>query len=266
MHRRAGWLFGRIARSHATHVAAACLLVERNRRSALAESSTPGAERVANLAAPRLRRTSSLAPQVLIADRRIEDDYILGPPLGSGTYAVVRQGTNRRTGKLVAVKQVPKTKQHTASILHEVSVLQRVSMHTCISELEGCYEGGLLYIGMEYVKMGELFDHLCKHGAYSERDAARLLQASGVPVYAHVHCMRTCMRTLHTALHACRNTELRRAHAARAPPQEIGGAVALLHAQGLCHADIKPENCCSRRALQGGRPGNPALTLTRTLT
>ena len=31
-------------------------------------------------------------------------------------------------------------------------------------------------------------------------------------------------------------------HAARAPPQEIGGAVALLHAQGLCHADIKPEN------------------------
>ena len=111
MHRRAGWLFGRIARSHATHVAAACLLVERNRRSALAESSTLGAERVANLAAPRLRRTSSLAPQVLIADRSIEDDYILGPPLGSGTYAVVRQGTNRRTGKLVAVKQVPKTKQ-----------------------------------------------------------------------------------------------------------------------------------------------------------
>ena len=138
MHRRAGWLLGRIARSHATHVAAACLLVERNRRSALAESTTPGAERVANLAAPRLRRTSSLAPQVLIADRSVEDDYILGPPLGSGTYAVVRQGTNRRTGKLVAVKQVPKTKQHTASILHEVSVLQRVSMHTCISELEGC--------------------------------------------------------------------------------------------------------------------------------
>ena len=213
MHRRAGWLLGRIARSHATHVAAACLLVERNRRSALAESSTPGAERVANLAAPRLRRTSSLAPQVLIADRRIEDDYILGPPLGSGTYAVVRQGTNRRTGKLVAVKQVPKTKQHTASILHEVSVLQRVSMHTCISELEGCYEGeDSFYIVMEYVGGGELFDHLCKHGAYSERDAARLLQASGVPVYAHVHCMCTCMRTLHTALHACRNHGLRSAH------------------------------------------------------
>ena len=253
MHRRAGWLFGRIARSHATHVAAACLLVERNRRSALAESSTLGAERVANLAAPRLRRTSSLAPQVLIADRSIEDDYILGPPLGSGTYAVVRQGTNRRTGKLVAVKQVPKTKQHTASILHEVSVLQRVSMHTCISELEGCYESeDSFYIVMEYVGGGELFDHLCKHGAYSERDAARLLQASGVPVYtvhiSHAHYMCTCVRTLYTALHACRMGYVARIsavpcmHAARAPPQEIGGAVALLHAQGLCHSDIKPEN------------------------
>ena len=210
MHRRAGWLLGRIARSHATHVAAACLLVERNRRSSLAESSTLGAERVANLAAPRLRRTSSLAPQVLIADRRIEDDYILGPPLGSGTYAVVRQGTNRRTGKLVAVKQVPKTKQHTASILHEVSVLQRVSMHTCISELEGCYEGeDSFYIVMEYVGGGELFDHLCKHGAYSERDAARLLQASGVTVY-----LRTCTAC---AL-ACAHFTRRCMHAARSPP------------------------------------------------
>ena len=138
--RRAGWLLGRIARSHATHVAAACLLVEQNRRSVLAESSATGADRVASSAAPRLRRTQSLAPQVLVVDRCVEDDYIIGPPLGSGTYAVVRQGTNRRTGKLVAVKQVPKIKQHTASILHEVSVLQRVSMHTCISELEGCYE------------------------------------------------------------------------------------------------------------------------------
>ena len=156
---RACWLLGRIARSHATHVAAACLLVERTRRSVLAESSTTGADRVASSAAPRLRRQQSLAPQVLVADRSVEDDYVIGPPLGSGTYAVVRQGTNRRTGKLVAIKQVPKIKQHTASILHEVSVLQRVSMHTCISELEGCYESeDSYYIVMEYVGGGELFD------------------------------------------------------------------------------------------------------------
>jgi len=196
--RRAGWLLGRIARSHATHVAAACLLVERNRRSVLAESSTTGSDRVASSAAPRLRRTQSLAPQVLVVDRCVEDDYIIGPPLGSGTYAVVRQGTNRRTGKLVAVKQVPKIKQHTASILHEVSVLQRVSMHTCISELEGCYESeDSFYIVMEYVGGGELFDHLCQHGAYSERDAARLLQASDLTACAralHVHFIRAaCM-------------------------------------------------------------------------
>ena len=135
---------------------------------------------------------------MLVADRSVEDDYIIGPPLGSGTYAVVRQGTNRRTGKLVAVKQVPKIKQHTASILHEVSVLQRVSMHTCISELEGCYESeDSFYIVMEYVGGGELFDHLCQHGAYSERDAARLLQASDLTACAralHVHFIRAaCM-------------------------------------------------------------------------
>ena len=42
--------------------------------------------------------------------------------------------------------------------------------------------------------------------------------------------------------YAARIRAVRCMHAARAPPQEIGGAVALLHAQGLCHADIKPEN------------------------
>ena len=52
---------------------------------------------------------------------------------------------------------------------------------------------------MEYVDGGELFDHLATAGAYSEKDAAALLQ-------------------------------------------QLAGAVALLHAQKLCHADIKPEN------------------------
>ena len=51
----------------------------------------------------------------------------------------------------------------------------------------------------ELVEGGELFDHLAEIGAYSEKQAAALLQ-------------------------------------------ELGGAVALMHAQGLCHADIKPEN------------------------
>ena len=34
--------------------------------------------------------------------------------------------------------------------------------------------------------------------------------------------------------------------------RDIGGALALLHAQGMCHSDIKPRTCCSPRTARGG--------------
>ncbi len=135
-----------------------------------------------------------------ISPGSIHDDYELGPELGSGAFAVVREGRCRKTGKKVAIKVVPLTKQTRESLRHEVAILQRVSMHKRIARLEAFYETPThAQIVMEYVSGGELFDHLVEHGAYSEREAALLLQ-------------------------------------------DVCGAVALLHAQGVCHADIKPEN------------------------
>ena len=120
--------------------------------------------------------------------------------LGNGHFASVHRGRCRRTGKEVAIKIVPKSKQTAASIRHEAAVLKRVSMHKRIASLEALYETpDCFYIVMEYVGGGELFDHLCDHGAMTEREAATLVS-------------------------------------------ELAGAIAILHAQGMCHADIKPEN------------------------
>ena len=131
---------------------------------------------------------------------RLEDDYELGPVLGSGHFATVRRGQCIDTGKEVAIKVVPKSRQTAASIRHEAAVLKRVSMHKRIASLEALYEtDDHFYIVMEYVAGGELFDHLCDHGAMTEREAATLVS-------------------------------------------ELAGAIAILHAQGVCHADIKPEN------------------------
>ena len=90
--------------------------------------------------------------------------------------------------------------QTAESIRHECTVLQRVSIHKRVASLEALYETDEhFYIVMEYVSGGELFDHLCEHGAYSEREAATLIS-------------------------------------------ELAGAIAICHAQGVAHADIKPEN------------------------
>ena len=130
----------------------------------------------------------------------MEDDYVLGALLGSGTFASVRRGLNKRTGQEVAIKTIPKTRQSAASIRHEISTLQRVSMHKNIAKLEAAYETeDCFYIVMELVSGGELFDHLVENGAFSEHEAGGLVR-------------------------------------------KLAEAIALLHAQGLCHADIKPEN------------------------
>ena len=134
--------------------------------------------------------------------RRVDDDYQMLDLLGEGAFAVVRSGQCRRTGKKVAIKVIPTTRQSAAAVRAEVSVLKQVSLHTCIAKFMDVYEHadeGKFYIVMEFVDGGDLLDKVCADGPWSEASAARLLS-------------------------------------------ELGGAIALLHAQGLCHADVKPEN------------------------
>lgn len=87
--------------------------------------------------------------------RRIEEDYELGGELGYGSFAVVRKGRCKRTGKAVAIKVVPKSRQSEEEIRNECSMLQRVSLHKCIASLEGLYETEeCFYIVMEFVSGG----------------------------------------------------------------------------------------------------------------
>ena len=86
------------------------------------------------------------------ASLKIEADYELGEDLGSGSFAVVRKGRCRKTGKTVAIKVVPKDRMSEDSIRNECAVLQRVSLHNCIASLEAFYEeSDSFFIVMEFV-------------------------------------------------------------------------------------------------------------------
>lgn len=143
------------------------------------------------------------APQLQTFHTRVSDinkDYEFGPQLGSGAYGNVYRGRCKATGKVVAIKALPKRKENEAMVRAEVAALRRGALHRSISEIYDFYEAPtVFYIVMEFVDGGELLDHLVDVGPLSERKAARLVQ-------------------------------------------EVGCALALLHAQGLCHSDIKPEN------------------------
>lgn len=114
--------------------------------------------------------------------------YILGKTLGSGSTGIVKLGTHCETGKRVAIKIVPKEPNnqdknkpqsdvaHNKKLEREITIMQLIK-HPNVMELYDVYETKKeLYLVLEHVEGGELFDYLVKKGRLSEFEALRFFQ------------------------------------------------------------------------------------------
>ena len=89
----------------------------------------------------------------------INMDYEFGPQLGSGAYGHVFRGRCKATGKVVAIKALPKRKESEAMVRAEVAALRSSALHRSIAEIYDFYEAPtVFYIVMEFVDGGELLD------------------------------------------------------------------------------------------------------------
>lgn len=138
----------------------------------------------------------------------------LGRTLGRGSTGRVRLAKNVRTGKLAAVKIVPKLnfkklenpkyKNHDATRLpygieREIIIMKLIS-HPNIMGLYDVWENkNDLYLILEYIEGGELFDYLIKRG--------RLLEVEAINYF-----------------------------------RQIIHGIGYLHQFNICHRDLKPEN------------------------
>ncbi|KAJ8002640.1 hypothetical protein DPEC_G00160990 [Dallia pectoralis] len=98
--------------------------------------------------------------------------------LGTGAFSEVVLAKEKATGKMVAVKCIPKKalKGKETSIENEIAVLRRIK-HENIVALEDIYESpNHLYLIMQLVSGGELFDRIVEKGFYTEMDASRLIK------------------------------------------------------------------------------------------
>ncbi|XP_075956482.1 serine/threonine-protein kinase DCLK1b isoform X2 [Anarhichas minor] len=107
----------------------------------------------------------------------ITERYKVGRTLGDGNFAVVRECVERSTGREYALKIINKEKcrgkEH--MIQSEVSILRHVkhpNIVLLIEEMDTCSE---LYLVMELVKGGDLFDAITSSSKYTERDASCML-------------------------------------------------------------------------------------------
>ncbi|KAK2858786.1 hypothetical protein Q5P01_003406 [Channa striata] len=98
--------------------------------------------------------------------------------LGTGAFSEVVLAQEKLTGRMFAVKCIPKKalKGKESSIENEIAVLRKIK-HENIVALEDIYESSdHLYLIMQLVSGGELFDRIVEKGFYTEKDASTLIR------------------------------------------------------------------------------------------
>jgi len=111
------------------------------------------------------------------ANKKTVGKYEIGRTLGEGTFGKVKLATNTETGEAVAIKVLDKEriqKQSMGSqIKKEISIMKQLQ-HTHIVKLtEVLASRTKIFIVLELVVGGELFDLIVKSGRLRERDARR---------------------------------------------------------------------------------------------
>jgi len=109
--------------------------------------------------------------------------------LGQGRFAVVKKAIHRASQSKVAVKIISKDKckvEDKAKLHREIDILKRIRHPNCI-QFHDVYETvSHVYIVMELVTGGELFDRIVAKDHYSETEAASVfVQMIGAIEYIH---------------------------------------------------------------------------------
>jgi len=118
--------------------------------------------------------------------RKLEDHYDLRDQIGSGTCGQVRRAIHRRTGRTVAVKIIsisrrtprhPRSPTPTTSIESEATILQSLHHPYIVPLLDFfLHPNTAVYLVMELLAGGDLFDRIVERGRYSEREARRVMR------------------------------------------------------------------------------------------
>ncbi|XP_035377583.1 serine/threonine-protein kinase DCLK2-like isoform X2 [Electrophorus electricus] len=118
----------------------------------------------------------------------IAEKYKVGKVIGDGNFAVVKECVERATGQEYALKIIDKAKcsgkEHL--IANEVAILRRVRHPSIILLIEEVDTPTELYLVMELIKGGDLFDAITSSTKYTERDASAMVyNLTGALKYLH---------------------------------------------------------------------------------
>ncbi|CAM9786347.1 unnamed protein product [Ectocarpus sp. 6 AP-2014] len=117
--------------------------------------------------------------------------YTLGEVLGMGGFGVVREGTHKPDGEVLAVKVISRDAvKDMDALAQEVDTLRRLDHHQVVRFIDFYEEPQTFFLVLEKVPGGELFDRIVAEGKFTEESA------------------RACMRSLLEALAYCHSQKI----------------------------------------------------------
>ncbi|KAJ0406758.1 hypothetical protein ATCC90586_009407 [Pythium insidiosum] len=155
--------------------------------AALSFGWTPEQDRIAH---SRSAHPLTLPAPAYQVDRR--KPWHLFDEVGTGSFGTVRIGMREDSGEVAAVKVVELDYRSYATLEREISTMKTIKAvggHPGIVGLQEVYvEGRQVYLVMELVKGGELFDHIVAYGAFDEAKASAVAKDIGEALrFMHQH-------------------------------------------------------------------------------
>ncbi|KAK4268958.1 hypothetical protein QN277_022179 [Acacia crassicarpa] len=124
--------------------------------------------------------------------RRLIGDYILGPQIGSGSFAVVWLARHRHSGLEVAVKEIDKKQlspKVSENLLKEIHILRTINHPNIIRLFEAIQTNDRIYLILEYCNGGDLATYIHRRSKVSESVARHFMKhlAAGLMVLHEKH-------------------------------------------------------------------------------
>lgn len=114
-----------------------------------------------------------------LGKNEIHKHYDIKEKLGTGSFATVKRAIRKADGKEFAIKIIKKEKLNTEelSVVHdEVEIMHKIKHPHCVQLHEMFESKKKLYMVMELLTGGELFDRIVAKGSYSEKEASELIK------------------------------------------------------------------------------------------
>jgi len=116
--------------------------------------------------------------------------YQIGYKIGEGSFSVVRVAVHNKTKAKFAIKEVytgDLTEEQLQDLSKEINILSQLR-HRNVVALHDIYKSDKhIYLVLEYLCGGELFDAICEQECYSEEDARNVMLRI---TYAILNCHR----------------------------------------------------------------------------